>query len=121
MPRRRLSEGIGHGVGAEVSFASPWYNSNGAPPGWRWCMQAGCRAGAQQRLGRRFRRWPARVLAHLALQLDGHQREWHRTQRAWFAALRATGRALQRITRRPVHGGGLIPSARSVSGRSRPE
>ena len=44
MPRRRLGKGTSHGAGEIVSFASPWY-INGAPPGWRWCMQDGCRAG----------------------------------------------------------------------------
>jgi hypothetical protein len=44
MPRRRLGKGTSHGSGSNVSFASPWY-INGAPPGWRWCMQDGCRAG----------------------------------------------------------------------------
>ena len=69
--------------GANASFASPWY-INGAPPGWRWCMQQGCHAGvasgAQQKSSLPSRSQPS-PSTHLLLNSDAGRLEFSRTWR----------------------------------------
>ena len=79
--------------GANASFASPWY-INGAPPGWRWCMQQGCHAGvasgAQQKSSLPSHSQPS-PSTHLLLNSDAGRLEFSRTWRFNSTSTNASG------------------------------